>query len=811
MRNRTLAKSLGSLLLAWSAQSVAAGAPPSTFPKAPTGGAGSGFTLDVLAPYRHLLAPADLQTYLELSTLLHAHPAFETLTNIASIFLNEELEERALAAKFARTNGLLDMAPLTNNLTPLLGLTAGADGSLLRIPRLRSGTFGSPLQTGTPSTPTDAWVYAHPERACTVSLSQQLMVDIAGPGDLESLHASSGMAPEQLDALLSVAASPDPVGLALAEEGALPGDPAGRDFMGEDGLSSMGDDPMGEFLPDGRSNSLLERVRSKVIPLATYLNELARLPAFAEAKSVPSQVRQALMKLSPHMATLRKDCEAKHGTFKEVHALRRDEMVLFSCEDGRGRRLGATLSLHGPGVLPLRLSLYINAHTSTGLAWTIDRVAELSQLTAMRGDESLGPELSWSLSGKPMALNFALSTSARQLAYDIYEWHDNGAPKLLGHRVGGEPRGDDAAWYADGTPAALATYAKDGSIAAYQAWFTNGKLAEAFEMKTKGRAVRRLWHTNGQPAAEVQLSEGHPEGAANLWYENGIKGVSANYVDGALDGAVSWWFEDGKPLFSGRFARGEAEGSAKLYRPGGVLLSERPFKRGLPDGVWVAFDTAGVRLREIPFARGQREGRAIVRYASGETLLEMPYRHGQLDGTLHAYFPKGLKATSCSYEQGELTQFTRWLPTGEVVVEGRAEDASAGVASFRVLRKSGKPILDCRTAGFEISDCRVLGADGEALILPSKATLFASVKGHANLRWKPDTCGGEAEKWSFEDLIDHQGDRIGVTFETLDACPETTLGETLACTLRFDGKAVTPDHCELKRFAGDGDSSGVAH
>lgn len=795
------------------ANATATGTAPSV-PVPPALAAATGFSSEMLDPYEKQIGKSERDVLIRLSEHVLKGPGQSVVTTLAAALQREAQSSDAFARKFVRD--VAKVARIKTIPELLFGLNSQAE-VLPPIPRLANGVFTAPTST-TPVENADASLFEHPERACTISLGPALTIDSSPDIDLNAELGAYDIPSEHLDALIAIMTNPQPFARSNHEDVALPGVEDGQELATlaahlDDTPAGSLTDPLSDASTMGKEQALARRLKDRDLPLPQFLAEVAKLPAFAftqaDATGPAAVLLKSLLNLTQWVAKERQSCVTAGHTARDVRRVSNEDLQLFACVNARGERVGSTYKLVGDGILPLsfRAASYDSA-SKRGVELAIDQnigSRGVVTLTALLDGSPLGPQMFWTLAGAPAALTWNAGENDEATSeFVTREWYDNGALKLEAKQRADDP-GDAiqmTAWYPNGSKwSELARGTKSlvsaGSSATYREWHESGTLSEEATLRQgKLQGLRKLLHENGQTAAEITYRDGEANGAFAMYYSNGIKGVTGTMSNGLAQGDLEWWHEDGKPLFKGRFDDGEADGAQKLYRPNGHLLTERGFKSGVPEGTWRTFDDAGKILRERSFQRGQPEGTAFIRYADGKPLLELGFKQGQIQGPLTAYYPSGQRATTCQYDQGELASFVRWTQAGAISVEGKVEDPATGSANVRVLRKSGSPMLQCRFAHFEVEECTLLGENGDQVAMPSEKDIFATqTDARSDLTWKPERCGGAMPRWGFDDLIDAQGDRVDVSFEVTDACPDATLASALLCSLRFEANKVSVGTC----------------
>ncbi|MCE9593155.1 MAG: hypothetical protein K8S98_03080 [Planctomycetes bacterium] len=114
------------------------------------------------------------------------------------------------------------------------------------------------------------------------------------------------------------------------------------------------------------------------------------------------------------------------------------------------------------------------------------------------------------------------------------EWWPDGRLRARRHFDHGEPSGEWATWFEDGTQSSESTLGGD-------------------EL-----APMRWWHPNGTLATEGVGRNGSREGRWRSWYANGVHESEGEYRDNHLEGEWIFWNDDGGECERVRYSRGLA-------------------------------------------------------------------------------------------------------------------------------------------------------------------------------------------------------------------------------------------------------------
>ncbi len=791
----------------------------------------------VLEPYRNVVSDEDRRVFQRQSEELFVNPAATALRKVAAWLAAERNKGGPSAENISLSDDGLFTYQMPNDPLILLGTAKSYNGAVTAPPRLNLDTFAPPKKpaAGAPGEPKDdgSWITANPEQVCTNNLSFMLPRG-SMYSDLEYLPTPTGLDMQQSFILQAIESSPNPV--LRSSEGAedapgsapeAPADAPNQPVASTDSEEPLVTPPVAPAVDE--SGGFFDELRKKEMPLADFVNKLTK-DANQQDQRLVEIAKELQTSVVPQIPAMKKRCAEAGGRFVEAKWTDGGALNLLSCFKGEKAQIGVGLRLLAPDGYPSGLAVFNEeATTEAGVELTLEFQEDYVTLGSYKKGEYFGPELRWSSSGEAMALNFHVPAAqvGRYGEYDVYEWHESGALKLLGHRHGGDPSGKEQTWYDSGALAGEVQFDDHGKITSYKEWFENHRPAEDTPLKAGAmHGTRRWWHQNGEPAGELAYDRGETTGPLMLWYSNGAKGAKTTFLHGELNGPLTWWYDDGGTMYEGRFAAGKPQGTHKVYQPNGKQLSERTYKAGEPDGAWVAFDGEGKAVKEVTFQNGQKQGKSVVRYPNGQTFLDVTWVNGAMDGALNSYYEDGAQAATCLYEKGNLLRFTRFYASGQPSLEGRMVNAESGQGQFAALRKDGSTRIECQLKNFETDGCRVFDGGGQEIALPSDTALARGAKriddgpkavGSAYsdpvensdqkpakpiaLAWNPGKCGGFTRHANYDSLINPpaaaaNGTPIFVEYEAKGACPEGVAAH-MTCLMNVVGGKLSPEPCSL--------------
>ncbi len=814
-------------------------APAPNVPAPAAFAAAKGFTAAELGSFRDVMATQDLEWLARQSAVLFQHPAMESLRKLSRVLADRTAKDREWEKEF-REEDVLFTYMIPNDPQLLLGMGKTRDGKVTSLPRLLSGALDArpkPVETpkalpeslpgGVPALEADGeegavfenFLLRNPEQVCTAGMSYALNADGSNFNGIELMPPPVSMEDPLMRMLLFIDSNPSPIFITEDDQKALSPSVEGAKAAEGEAVNEEGEGFMSGNPDDsGPVAVMAKRLKTAEVPLA----ELTALFSDKKAGSLNGyydSFRDAFRILEETAAAQRLLCTERGNRFIEVKRRKGSELSLFSCERSDGRLVGmyATAAAdYFPRLSTIVLGL-ADADQDIATEVDVDFEERLMHLSTLKGEKLHGPELVWEASGPALALDFKvpdqgdLGKSAGE--YDVFEWHDNGRLKMIGHRKGGKPLGDERSYYANGALAGHVTFAPGAVLTSYREWYENRFPAEDTRFDAKGtmHGVRRWWHSSGRQAGELTYDGGDPHGTLTMWYENGRVGVRADYKNAKLEGDLRWAYEDGGSLYEGRFSDDKPDGLLRMSLANGVVITERTYKKGEPEGTWTSYDASGKPAQEFSFRKGQKEGKATMTYPDGQIAVEIVWRDGKLEGPLTSYFPGGQVAATCTYEGDRLTAFQRFHKTGEPAMDGKIVDQEKGLGQFSTFRAAGTPIVFCNLANFEPDGCRVFDEQGSELLLPTYAELVQKLQpapvydeaGKPTARkmaWQPEKCGGYQMKMNFDPIIDYGHDLITVDISTKAECTDPNVASSIYCSIGIEKGQVKVEPCSM---AGD--------
>lgn len=149
----------------------------------------------------------------------------------------------------------------------------------------------------------------------------------------------------------------------------------------------------------------------------------------------------------------------------------------------------------------------------------------------------------------------------------------------------------------------------------WQCWASDGRLLGQYSIQ-RGSGVERGWFDSGEPARELQVSFGLPDGVERRWAEGGTLLHETAWKAGKRNGEDKSYFLSGAPQSIGSYVDGMAQGVFREWSPEGELVVEQAY------------------------ARDKKHGRATT-YAAGQKRSEGNYRDGKRHGLWQTWNGRG--------------------------------------------------------------------------------------------------------------------------------------------------------------------------
>ena len=98
-----------------------------------------------------------------------------------------------------------------------------------------------------------------------------------------------------------------------------------------------------------------------------------------------------------------------------------------------------------------------------------------------------------------------------------------------------------------------------------------------------GRTER--FYADGTPATLATYRQGHRDGAARTWWADGTPRSEATYRDGVVQGTVREWYASGAPYKELRLVDGQEQGLQRAWRENGALYANYHARDGRTYGL----------------------------------------------------------------------------------------------------------------------------------------------------------------------------------------------------------------------------------
>lgn len=216
----------------------------------------------------------------------------------------------------------------------------------------------------------------------------------------------------------------------------------------------------------------------------------------------------------------------------------------------------------------------------------------------------------------------------------------------------------------------------DGKVTAYfKHYYPNGQLKQEFFIKDNvSDGLEKEYDERGNLIAEQIWRNGKKEGISTYYYEDGSKeeipyvndvhnGLSKLYhpngqlaaesyvIDGVQEGLMKNYYPDGALMAEGYVKKGKPDGIIKQYYPSGKLLQLITLKEGILDGVSKEYYEDGKIRFEAIYQNGDGKGKEY--YENGKIKSEITYKNGQRNGPMKSYDEEGKLISVQEYKEGE--------------------------------------------------------------------------------------------------------------------------------------------------------------
>lgn len=186
------------------------------------------------------------------------------------------------------------------------------------------------------------------------------------------------------------------------------------------------------------------------------------------------------------------------------------------------------------------------------------------------------------------------------------KYDDNHKKLYDGNFINDVPVGKFIYYYDTGTPWAITTFMKNGTVAYTSHYGAGGKITgKGKYINQKKDSLWKFYNEDSIVISEENYVNGVKNGSAKVFYPTGQVAEEKNWKMGKLNGPCKKYFDSGQLKYEAIFVNDKVEGKATYYYPSGKIDGQGVYKNDLKEGVWNYYLENGKIRRTDKYVNGR--------------------------------------------------------------------------------------------------------------------------------------------------------------------------------------------------------------